>query len=134
MIDKKVIDMEVAHFQKKAQSIILRLIEEGEFLVKSELKSEWPKYVIDGARDVFCTYTIEISLKIMKVLTEGKSPKEAKETVEEKLVLKITPHQMRYITPAIFKFHSRGKEFREYYIKQYIKKDLSKGQKPRRQE
>jgi len=108
---------------KQAQKNSASFQDLGRSLVKSDLVEEWTKHVAINTKDFYSAGVIDASLKVMKALSEGKTPKEAEETVYD---LGITGFQMGCIAQAVSYFHSRGEEFREYWNGQYLPKDKVK--------
>lgn len=112
---------------------------EGEDLVKPERKEEWKSLFIDyGKRNIF----IRICAKIMRALSEGKSPEEVEkrgiEEITEEIIEEyssiisrdrsissiwpITYAQMGGIVEIVVYFHPRGEEFRQYWNRKYLSK------------
>lgn len=111
--------------EKKARAKTLSLMKKGESLIKPELKDEWKELVSESTKDFYSAAALEASLRVMKALSEDKSPKEAKETVDEDEV-GISGFQMGWIAQVISYFHPRGEEFRQYWNKRFLSEEKAK--------
>jgi len=118
--EKKKWEEEKAKLDKQAQGKTKSFQEFSRDLIKSELFEEWNKYVATNTKDFYSAGVVEASLKVMKALSEGKSPKEAEKTVYD---LGITGFQMGCVAQTVSHYHPRGEEFRLYWNRQYLPKD-----------
>lgn len=107
--------------QAKAKSA--SLIEEGKIFVKPELEGEWQEYARNNTQDGYSAAVVDVSNKVAKALSEGKSPKEAAKTMYD---TGITGFQAGCVAQAISHFHPRGDEFRKYWNKQYLSNEQAK--------
>lgn len=119
-VEKKEWEIKVAQLNKEAKTKTSGFIEEGENLIKPDLRGKWREYVSNNTKDFYSAGIVEASLRVMKALSNGKSPKEAEETVYE---LGITGFQMGCVARTISYFHPRGEEFRLYWNRQYLSEE-----------
>lgn len=121
--ERKRWEMKKERLDKKAQKSSIRFRDLGRTLIKSELVDEWDKYVSANTKDFYSSGVVDASLRVMKALSEGKSPKKAEKTVYD---LGITGFQMGCVAQEVSYFHPRGEEFREYWNGQYLPKNKVK--------
>jgi len=108
---------------KEIKKKALLLIREGEAVVKPELKNEWNKFASRNTQDFYSGAVVEATVRIMKVLSEGRSPAEAEATVNE---MGLTGFQMGCVAQVVVYFHPRGEEFRQYWNRQFLSEEEAK--------
>ena len=113
-------EAQVTQLNKEAKTKTSGFMEEGENLIKPELKEEWKEFVYNNTKDFYSAGVVEASLRVMRALSEGKTPKEAEETVYE---MGITGFQMGCVVQTFTHFHPRGEEFRQYWNRQYLSEE-----------
>lgn len=121
--EKKGWEAKVASLDAEAKTKTSGFMEEGENLIKPELKDEWKEFVSNNTKDFYSAGVVEASLRVMKTLSEGKSPKKAEAAVYG---MGITGFQMGCVAQAVTHFHPRGEEFRKYWNRQYLSKEEAK--------
>lgn len=106
-----------ARLNKEAQSKSANLIEEGEQLVKPDLKDEWREYAQNNTQDFYSSAVVDVSIKVAKALSEGKSPGEAAKAMYED---DITGFQAGCVAQSVTHFHPRGEEFRKWWNREHM--------------
>ncbi len=82
--------------------------------VRKECIPDWNKYVADGVQDFYNAQIVEASVRVMKSLSDGKTPEEAMDALSG---LDITFYMAGCMANAVSYFHPRGEEFRGYWEK-----------------
>lgn len=117
---KKEWEAKVASLNAEAKTKTSGFMEEGKGLIEPELKEDWEEFVSNNTKDFYSAGVVEASLRVMKTLSEGKSPKKAEATVYG---IEITGFQMGCVAQVVTHFHPRGEEFRKYWNRQYLSEE-----------
>ena len=91
-------------------------VERGEKVVKPEKFDKWKAYVVKWASGAYGGKQIELTLRAMEILNEGKSVEEARKLVENNYIVEseYSKEQTKtLISMAVKEFSPRGKEFAE---------------------
>ena len=107
---------EEAYLDIKAQQKAVDFIEEGRNLVKKELLEEWKEYVRKNTQNFYSAGVVEASVRVMKALSEGKTPEEAEGEIDKR----ITGFMAGCVAQTVAYFHPRGEEFRQYWNRKYL--------------
>jgi len=116
-------EAKVQRLNQEAQGKTHTYLEESRGLVREDRVEEWKNYVGKNTQDFYSAGVVDASIRVMKALSEKKTPKEAEETVYD---LGITGFQMGCVAQTVSYFHPRGEEFREYWNGQYLPKNKAK--------
>lgn len=107
-----------AKLNEEAQAKAANLIEQGEQLVKPELKDEWREYADKNTQDFYSAGVVEASILVGKALSDGKSPEESERAMDE--LDGLTGFQAGAVASTISHFHPRGEEFRKFWNRKHM--------------
>lgn len=114
----------IEELNKEARKNYEKYLKEGLALVKDEKRDEWKDYVEKNTQDFYSAGVVDVSIKIMKALSEGKTPEEAAE--KEMEGTGITGFQAGCVAQTVSYFHPRGEEFREYWNRLFLSEEEAK--------
>lgn len=98
-----------AEEDRQAQRHRAKFTIEGLALIKPELSSEWKEFVSNNTQDGYSACIVESAIRVMKALTAGQTPEEAKKA----RIRDITGHMDSCATMTVAYFHPRGEEYRK---------------------
>ena len=96
---------------EKAKGMRRRFIKEGRPLVRPELSEEWEAWVIERTEDRYSARIVDSTIKVMKALTEGKTPREAEKIIDGGISEVIAEST----AIAVVYFHPKGEDFGNYW-------------------
>ena len=117
----------VRRLDEEARNNLEKYLMESSPLVRDDKLEEWREYVRKNTQDFYSAGVVDASIRVMKALSEGKTPKEAEKEIYE---MGITGFQAGCMAQTMAYFHLRGEEFREYWNRQFLPEeeaDKSKG-------
>jgi hypothetical protein len=105
---------------EQARTKTAQFTETGKTLIKKELLDKWIKYVYNNTKGFYSALVVEASLGVMEALSKGKSLAKAKDEMHK---AGISFFQAGCVAQAISYFHPRGKEFKQYWNRQFLPKE-----------
>ncbi len=115
--ERKEWEEKVQRLNEEARSNLEKYLMESSPLVRKDKLEEWKKYVNKNTQDFYSAGVVDASIRVMKKLSEGKTPEEAE---KETYGMGITGYQAGCMTQIIAYFHPRGEEFRKYWNRQFL--------------
>lgn len=94
--------------------VLDELLANSDGLVRKNLVEAWRDYVKRNTKDFYSAGVVEASIKVMKALSEGKTPEEAEKSIDG---VGISGFMIGCMTETVSIFHPRGEEFRKYLHK-----------------
>ena len=123
MGELKVLEEWEEEFQKldeEARNNSEKYLKEGSSLVKNDKLEEWKEFVENNTKDFYSAGVVEASIKVMKALSEGKTPEQSEKEIYE---MGITGFQAGCMARIVVYFHPRGEEFKQYWNRQFLPKE-----------
>ena len=104
---------------EKAREEKFEVMKGTSHLAKLYLISEWMVWLDKSTNDFYSMGVVKSVLKVMRNLSEGKTPKESEDYEEE-----ITGFQAGCVASTVAHFHERGEEYRKWWNSQYTEEDV----------
>ncbi len=99
-------------FEEAKRRLVRNMVEkyqrEGSPLVRKDKLKEWNEYVEENTQDPYSAEVVRASIRVMKALSEGKTPKEAEKEIAK---MKLSGCMEGFVAQAVAYFHPRGEEF-----------------------
>jgi len=109
-------------FEEAKRRLVRNMVEkyqrEGSPLVRKDKLKEWNEYVEENTQDPYSAEVVRASIRVMKALSEGKTPKEAEKEIAK---MRITGFMEAGMAQTVAYFHPRGEEFRRYWNRKFLK-------------
>ena len=107
---------EVRRLERRARKNKQIYLEESSGLVKKHYSREWRRYVNQSTQDCLSAGSLDASIKVMKSLSEEKTPAEALESING---MGITYFMAGCMATTVAYFHPRGEDFKKYWNENY---------------
>jgi len=87
-------------------------LESSKGLVREDKERDWVELVLKNTTDPFAADTLEASIEVMRALSGGKSPEEARRTSDAR---GLSGGYANCMDSVVSEFHARGREYMQRF-------------------